>query len=310
MRFPSSRQPRAATGIGLAILLVTTPISAERSALPLAKMPVPHDIGGSERVDFSGKLRMLSQRIAAAACNLSAGNKTAAAKQILASTVFEFEVIISALEFGNADLNIIGTEQRHETRLAITDLREQWGPIKQAAETITLSGLSTEDLDAIFSGNLALLEKAQHLVSEMSAQYSDPAKMRRSDARLIDLSGRQRMLTQKISKEACYLWSEDIAQASTDDLKATMSLFETSLAALMTGAPEEDIAPPPTPEIEAGLARVEEKWTATKVKLNRLAAGGTLTAKETEQIFDELNILLRDMNSVVWLYTNFAKRAL
>ncbi len=311
MVFSSARLTRPAMRLGctaIALSFITTAAPAEQGSEQLLEAQLVEDVGASERVDSSGKLRMLSQRIAAAACNLAADNDPDAAKQILHATVAEFELIATALEIGNTDLNIIGAEERRKTLFAIEELRTEWAPIKQAAEGIAANGLSKAEIEVIFAGNMPLLERAKLLVSEISGQYSDPAAMLQSDAMLVDISGRQRMLSQKISKEACYLWSDGAAQASTDTLQGTMSLFETSLNALISGFPDAGINPPPTPEIVAGLDLVNDDWIEVKAYLDRLIAGETLTSEEQADTFQMLNTMLKDMNAVVQLYTKFAKR--
>ena len=78
------------------------------------------DVGASERVNFSGKLRMLSQRVAAAACNYGAGVDADGSLAVLLGSQKEFVQIINGLEFGDAELNMNGEETRRKTCLLYT----------------------------------------------------------------------------------------------------------------------------------------------------------------------------------------------
>ena len=69
------------------------------------------DVGASERINFSGKLRMLSQRIPAAVCYSNAGVESEKSQEMFESASAEFHTILAALEFGDESLNIKGAEE-------------------------------------------------------------------------------------------------------------------------------------------------------------------------------------------------------
>ena len=81
-----------------------------------------NESSATERINFSGKLRMLSQRISASACNLNADIDGDLSLQMLRSSHAEFNKIIDALEFGNIDLHIKNAENRPEVLTAIANL--------------------------------------------------------------------------------------------------------------------------------------------------------------------------------------------
>ena len=74
------------------------------------------ETNAEQRINFSGKLRMLSQRIPSAACHLAKNIDPEGARNLLTGAVAEFEQIITALEFGaDEQLNIIAPETRRRT---------------------------------------------------------------------------------------------------------------------------------------------------------------------------------------------------
>ncbi|GFE64446.1 type IV pili methyl-accepting chemotaxis transducer N-terminal domain-containing protein [Litoreibacter roseus] len=271
---------------------------------------VIEDVGAGERINFAGKLRMLSQRISASACYYVNGVGGDGSRSALTTSTAEFEKIVKALQYGDESIGIIGPEERRKTLVQIEKLQAVWGPIKTASEAILEGDDHQANILHIAENNMPLLDEAKLLVSEIVGQYSNPAEMLQSDAMLIDISGRQRMLTQKMSKESCGISTKINAMGSADALTGTMNMFETSLIALKDGFPNAGINPPPTDEIQAGLDVVYEDWTTAKAKLETVVAGGQLSVDQMNAIFDGLNVTLKDMNDVVMLYTAAAKSAI
>lgn len=268
------------------------------------------DVGGAERIDYAGKLRMLSQRIPAAACNLNAGIAADASGPMLAASVAEFEKITNALEFGDADLNIIGVEERRKTLAAIADLHDKWAVIFDTVNEISATGPTDAAVQVLADANIPLLESAALLVSEVSGQYADPTAVLQADALRIDIAGRQRMLTQKISKEVCLISSGINAEASKEVLGGTINMFEVSLNALHHGMPEAGIGPAPNEEIAAQLMTVETDWNAIKPHLDTVMAGGSLDDATRGELFAGLNKTMVDMNIAVGMFTESSKLGL
>ncbi len=268
------------------------------------------DIGAQERINYSGKLRMLSQRIPSAACHLAKGIDPEGARTLLQGATTEFEKILTGLEFGDADLKIVGSENRRKTVAQIHDLRGKWEPMKAAAEAMIAGDTSPANLDAILSQNMIVLASAKILVSDLVAQYSDPASMLQSHSMLIDISGRQRMLTQKMSKESCIVASGLGTAETVEHLQGTMSMFEVSLTALMGGMPDAGIIPPPNSDISSGLNTVYFNWNEIKPTLEAVIAGASVDDSADTAKFQNLNTAMSNMNKVVGMYTAAAKMGL
>lgn len=268
------------------------------------------DVGATERINYSGKLRMLSQRIAAASCNYTAGVAPDVSKSMLTAAGVEFEKIVNGLARGDVELRIKGQETRRKTLAAIAALRGQWEPIKTAVDRLVADGPSAEATAVIDQGNMGLLSKAKLLVSELSGQYSDPSAMNQANAMLVDISGRQRMLSQKMSKEACLIWSAGGDPMAQEALGGTMQMFELSLLALRDGMPSAGINAAPTDEIATGLSALWTDWTAIKPGLQQAVEGVMLDGEARAEMLGKLNTALKDMNTVVGLYTVYAKSGL
>lgn len=262
------------------------------------------ETNAEQRINFSGKLRMLSQRIPSAACHLANDIDPEGARNLLSAAVAEFEQIITALEFGaDEQLNVMAPETRRRTLQRIHELRERWEPLRAAAEGLIAEPHSAEHTAFILTNNMPVLAAAQLLVEELVKQYANPNATTRAMLFLIDISGRQRMLTQKVSKESCMLGGPFATDQTATDLEGTIGIFEASLEALRFGMPMVGVNPPPNDEILQGLNGVLEDWQRVTPYLNQIRAGATLDDEANVIKFQGLNTTMANMNAVVTLYT-------
>ena len=280
------------------------------TALPAASNDVvkvgitAEDDGAQARINLSGKLRMLSQRIPSAACHLASGVDAEGATKLLTGASAEFEQILAGLEFGDDSLMIYGAEERRKTLAVIHDLRSKWEPMKTAAQKMANGDPSQENTQTIINQNMAVLGSAKLLVAELVAQYSNPTAMLQADSMLIDISGRQRMLTQKMSKESCMLAAGYASADTQSDLEGTIQMFEVSLAALSEGMKEAGVNPPPSHQIREGLRHVKMEYDLAKPTLNAILSGQNASTADKASKFQVLNTTMSKMNDVVIMYTN------
>lgn len=306
----SSRGVYHITSILIGLSVMATPMHAQTANDSTTSAPNTQfleDIGASQRIDFSGKLRMLSQRVVAAGCNYAADIDPANSGPILEAATTEFEVIVDALEFGDPGLGIIGQEERRKTLVGLSKLRELWAPAAVSAELIG-AGAGTPEVVATFADQSApLLNMAKLMVSEISAQYSDPTALLQADALIIDIAGRQRMLAQRMSKNVCLIASGLNVEVATAELTGAAQMFDTSLFALRNGMAEAGIKPPPNDEIAAGLDVVIADWTALQRIVNMVLAGEPLDAEQRSIMFNGSNVMTGHMNTVVGMYSEASK---
>ncbi|MEW6221388.1 MAG: methyl-accepting chemotaxis protein [Thermodesulfobacteriota bacterium] len=82
----------------------------------------------------------------------------------------------------------------------------------------------------------------------------------KTNGRAINLAGRQRMLSQKMSKEALSLADCPDLAACRATLSQTVTLFDRTLRGLLAGDDELGLKPPAHPEILAKLQEVDALW--------------------------------------------------
>ncbi|MFA7096308.1 MAG: methyl-accepting chemotaxis protein [Gammaproteobacteria bacterium] len=154
-------------------------------------------------------------------------------------------------------------------------------------------GIKTLDKQFLFSYALIFLFA---LISAASLYLSAT-----SDATAIDIAGRQRMLSQKMAKEAMMVVQGVESPATVDE---TIRLFETSLHQLLEGDANLGIAPPGNPQIQAQLEKVER---FAHVYENSLRAYMQRPSADTLQTLREQSgVILTETNRAVGMMTELA----
>ena len=292
--------PSLVCAVALGCTAFAGPALAQNTTV--SQVGLAQDDGARGRIAYSGKLSMLSQLVPAAACHLSANVDPQGMIEMLGSATAEFQTILHALEFGDAELNITGAETRRKTITEIETVRSAWSPVRVAAEAMIIGDVSDKNLQIILSQNLEVLEATKSLVIDILSHYTNPTDLVQADSFLIDIAGRQRLLIQMMSKESCMLSGNQLAPAAAAGLQGSMQTFSTSLDALRNGMPSAGIRRPPSAEIEAGLDEVLVQWADVKPILDTIAAGSDLDSESAARKFHDLNAMMDTMTEVVDMY--------
>ncbi|MDB2407827.1 type IV pili methyl-accepting chemotaxis transducer N-terminal domain-containing protein [Jannaschia sp.] len=297
-----------AAAIGAVFL--TTPLAVHaQTAVPIAdtglsvkQSDMVEEVGSAARIDLSGKLRMLSQRVPSALCAMGAGTAGDSARAILVAAIEEERAILSALADGDDRRGIFGAEDSPKLLRGIERIAEVADPVLDRATTASEHGATAEDVTFVQEQSAEILTRAKQLVVVISDKYANPAELLLADAVAIDIAGRQRMLAQRMAKDFCLLASGHGDQALADDLAQTMQTFEASLDALRLGMPEAGIVEPPTDAIRFVLEEVEASWTLLSGLLVTYEEDGGAGQNQRDTVFFGMNALTAKMNTAVGLY--------
>ena len=146
------------------------------------------------------------------------------------------------------------------------------------------------------------------LQSDISGRYANPYEMTAADAMMVDIAGRQLMLTQKMAKDSCEVWTGYNAEAAREDLRATMQTCEVSLNALRDGMPSAGLQPAPTEKIRDDLDILLRRWSVIRVNQQTLVDGGELDEAQKAEIFHDLQLELEDLRTLLYDYREYAER--
>lgn len=288
-------------------LAMATVVLGTALASPALANGFTQDVGSSERVNLSGQLGTLSERITAAACNLSAGIATVESQAVLNISTHHFTRINRALLEGNRGFGILGEESRPRTLRAISELNAKWEPLRDMANATRASANDRSYVESLAVQSNPVQEEAKILVAEITGQYADPAVMLHADALLLEIAGRQRMLANRMSKNVC-LMASDVQNAEAEaQLRETVQLFEATMGALQNGMPTVGVRPPPTEKIANGLDVVANEWSSIKPIIDTALAGGELSDDARARVFLAFLGMEARMNNVVNQYQKNSK---
>ena len=118
-------------------------------------------------------------------------------------------------------------------------------------------------------------------------------------ARRVNISGRQRMLSQRISKAACFLNIGVQTDGHPNQLQDAVALFETSLQALRHGDESMGLGPEQNAEIREALLKVAGDWDTFSQNFQMALSSGMVPRPALAGIDESGLHLLADMNRTV-----------
>lgn len=262
----------------------------------------------SERIALVSRLRTLSQQVAAASCTLTSGINTQEAATVLAEASGNFSRYLTALRDGDLELGILAPETDRKLLMDLAAVEAEWARIEEPIKSVLADWTDVASSHIIDDQNLRLLELTTILSTDTAGHYANPFKVTARDSIMIELAGRQLMLTQKMAKDSCEIWTDYNAEAATEDLIQTMEIFEASLNALRFGLPEAGISPAPNDVIRENLDRLLTRWNDIKANQQILVDGGTLNDAQKGEIFHHLQLELADLRHVLEAYRAHSER--
>ena len=282
------------------LLLLASPVTAQK---------IGTESDGADRIRISSQLRTLTQQVAAASCAVTSNVDVEEAHDVLEHATKQFDRYIVALRVGDEELHVLGPEKNRRTLEDLDHVEAEWQAIHGAVDSVLADGHDVESAHIIDDHNLKLLELTTILASDIASQYAHPFEITTADLQSIELAGRQRMLTQKMAKDACEIWTGYHAEEGREDLKETMVIFENSLNALRFGFPAAGINEAPNDEIRADLDSLLERWAVLRVNLKTLVDGGELNEEQKYEVFHDLEIELVELDHLLEDYRAYAERA-
>jgi len=181
-------------------------------------------------INLAGKQRMLTQKMSKEALLIAKGIDADANKASLAKTVALFDKTLKGLVAGDESLKLPATTDK-DILAQLKVVSDLWTPFKAAIEK--------GDLKTINATNIALLKnmnKAVGMYAAASGSTLDP-KM----AQKINLAGKQRMLSQKMTKELLLVANGIDVDANSENAKKTVALFDKTLKDLTAGCKDDKI---------------------------------------------------------------------
>lgn len=253
------------------------------------------------KIDVAGRQRMLSQRIAMSTSLARLGVDVAENVGVVLTAAEAFEKAQVGLRNGSDSQGLVA-ETHSSVISSLNKVDLTWVEMREAVKEIGQNGrVSRADFGVIADTNLRLLSRANIVVKKMVSAYSENDRDDLGIAQAIDMAGRQRMLSQKMIKEAAMIGLSAKKRENREFLTETAELFDTSLFALMWGDENQNI-PAPTEAVKAQFEKVESLWLDLYPLLDEIASLGRAGKFELEELSFSANELLGLSNDAVQGY--------
>jgi hypothetical protein len=259
--------------IGLCLSITPQADGIENSKIENIKQSKKHQHGIV--INLAGRQRMLTQKMSKEALLIAKGINIKSNTESLKKTIALFDKTLFGLRDGDKTLHLPKTTNQIIIK-QIDKVISLWKSFKIHVERVANGEIKKATLVAIDKENIPLL-KNMNMVVEMyendSSSNLDPQM-----AKTINLAGRQRMLTQKMTKELLLIANKLKSNANVESLKSTGELFKDTLTNLMTNNKEamQD------PDISKRLVTVQNLWTEYQTVI-----ANTGLSKEEQRISKE-----------------------
>jgi len=115
----------------------------------------------------------------------------------------------------------------------------------------------------------------------------------------VNIAGRQRMLSQRMSKAACFIHSGVNVDAHLIMLKSAFDLFSQSHQALVSGSKDARLSAETTPAILEKMALVDQKWTEFAPYVQDILSTSRINGTQIAKMDAAGLALLKAMNGAV-----------
>ncbi|MEM1304941.1 MAG: type IV pili methyl-accepting chemotaxis transducer N-terminal domain-containing protein [Planctomycetota bacterium] len=258
-------------------------------------------------LNLSGRQRMLTQKMSKEALFVTASVNADKLRGDLSGTTKMFEETLAALRDGDAALGLPATENPRIVK-QLDKVRDMYEELKPVFETVISGGvLSSDQMTVLAAKNVPLLKEMNKAVKmyERGAKKSSLSGDA-SAAVVINLAGKQRMLTQKMSKEALLVELGVDRQDNLLNLRETTALFDRTLSGLLDG--DSDLELPGTDDtaIRVQLTVVSNLWGDLAPMFDGVLSGRALSADDLATLSVDNVSLLKEMNKGVKMFEQAA----
>jgi hypothetical protein len=253
---------------------------------------IKKDNHSKKRINLSGKQRMLTQRMSKLAVMLSLNLKVKESSSKIVEMAKLYDKTLGAFKNGDSDLGCVPVKEKEVVR-QIPVVDKIWKPFYENVKRIA-KGERGDALAFIINNNEKLLFESNKLVTLFEKSNRNINYLEKSMLNLINVAGRQRMLSQKMTKEKLLLVKHP-NQGYEEKLKKSVQLFDKSLIALINGDTSQDITKPTSKAIKGQLQKVDTLWQKLKPLYSEPKSG----AKSLGVIILNNTKLLYEMNKMV-----------
>ncbi len=279
-----------------AVVLYTNSINRERKFIALNNIINSYynkTKKTKQLIDLAGKQRMLTQRIAKNAIECSYNLSSNSCGELekdrkLYSNVLKLFTLAKSKKRLEPKLFSMVNDELDAIKIA-------WEPFSNNIKALEANSKDKSALNYILKENSRVLELSNNLVVEMLRYYkSQLTQIEQKMLRVVNLAGKERMLSQKMTKE--YL-EKNILNSKDANLRLhkTIKLYSLILNSLLNGSNQLKIPKVTNFDIKNRLKKIEKLWG----KVMPIYLKDNPTKKDIKVVLAVNPILLKKMDIVV-----------
>ena len=253
---------------------------------------------GKRKINLADRQRMLSQYMAKSVCFASLGVDTATQTNESLLTAYLFGTTLNQLRKGSSVQEML-SETDPAILAALSTVQDLWKPYSKA--------VLSQDLGAVTAQNMEVFFKTNDAVQMFQTKYGSKGVIASPIIAALSVSGRLRMLTQKASKEFCFIASKQDVEENRINLRATMNLFEKSMRGLRSADIGMGLEAAPNGRILEALNRLNGEWAPLQAIFNRVLDGKTPKQADIEFVARQNVEVMTVANGLVDLYEQASK---
>lgn len=240
-------------------------------------------------INMSGRQRMLSQKMALETMLLELKVDTDEGKRN--ATMKLFKESLETLTNGDpvAKIPAPPTEKLKGQLVLVKNIFSDFAAALQKMNIETISRKS------------GLLLRESNKAVRMYEKESKKSGIEKA-GRVINIAGRQRMLTQKMALEACLIALDHNPNRWSQSLKATRKLFQNSLKALINGNKTMKVPPTTHPAIRDQLQKVARLWDNYAKTLDAVVVKGGGNPENLGNLATRSQVILKEMDRAVTMF--------
>ncbi len=254
-------------------------------------------------INFAGMQRTLTQKISKESLLVALGVDREENLRNLEESRALFDRTLKGLRNGDAVLGLPPTTEP-DVLDHLGKVEELW-PLLETVVRNSVAGqnVTAQGIDTIVELNLPLLQAADDTVKayERGARGGNVNLVSMLTVAL-DVSGQQRMLSQKMFKEYLLIAYGYEERSNRRNLRGTIKLFDRTLQSLIEGDNDQGILRAPTPEIRARLRVVERLWDEIRPQLEPFGKAGRPDPGAIAKAAQVNQLLLEELDQAVTLY--------
>jgi len=260
----------------------------------------------ARKINMAGRQRMLTQRLAKAACYIASFSDVKRHSAMLTQARDLFAESHRVLRQGSMELGIQATTDPQVLDLLATQ-EKSWRLIDFGAHLLAdLPHVPGLGVDLIARYNLNLLEQADRVVGLLEAHTGEASDT--VGGRLVNIAGRQRMLTQKAAKEFCLIAYGIDPAKNRNHLRKSVETFDQALAILREGDPARGLDAVSDMDVGLQLNGIQGQWSRLSPILLKVAQGGQASSADFKLVGQLSEVLLQDSDDVVALLVDYFER--